>query len=75
MFFVPGMGHCGGGFATDKFDPLSAIVAWVEEDAAPDYLAAQGDHFPGAKRPVCAWPKVARYQGGPADVLGSFVCE
>lgn len=75
MFFVPGMGHCGGGFATDKFDPLSAIVNWVEEDKAPDFLAAQGDNLPNAKRPVCAWPKVARYRGGPVNKMSSFKCE
>ncbi len=75
MFFVPGMGHCGGGIATDKFDPLSAIIDWVEGGNAPDYLAAQGDRFPGATRPVCAWPKVARYKGGPPAELNSFTCE
>ncbi len=75
MFFVPGMGHCGGGVATDRFDPLAAIVDWVENGNAPEYLAAQGEHFQDATRPVCAWPKVARYNAGPTDQLDSFSCK
>src|SRR4030095_1983897 len=39
LFLVPGMGHCGGGPATlDRFDMLSAVVAWVEKQEAPPSL-------------------------------------
>ncbi|MBI2994542.1 MAG: tannase/feruloyl esterase family alpha/beta hydrolase [Gammaproteobacteria bacterium] len=39
LFLVPGMGHCGGGPATlDRFDLLTAMVDWVEEDRAPGTL-------------------------------------
>ncbi len=32
---VPGMTHCGGGPATDRFDLFSALVDWVERGKAP----------------------------------------
>ena len=34
LFLVPGMGHCGGDSTLEQFDLLSAIVDWVEKDAA-----------------------------------------
>jgi hypothetical protein len=30
---VPGMAHCGGGPATDRFDAFAALVGWVEQEA------------------------------------------
>jgi feruloyl esterase len=39
---VPGMAHCGGGPATDRFDAFSALVAWVERGSAPGDLTAPG---------------------------------
>ena len=41
VFAVPGMGHCQGGPATDQFDGLGALVAWVEEGRAPDRIEAR----------------------------------
>lgn len=74
LFLVPGMTHCGGGRATDDFDMLDAIRAWVEDDEAPDRIIATGDSFPGVSRPLCPYPKVARYEGGDPDDAASFVC-
>ena len=37
---VPGMAHCGGGPATDRLDAFGALVAWVEQGAAPGSLTA-----------------------------------
>ncbi len=31
LFLIPGMCHCDGGQATDRFDMLEAIMAWVEK--------------------------------------------
>lgn len=74
-FYVPGMGHCAGGPATDAFDGLSAIVDWVEQGRAPDRLLAKGTAaMPGISRPLCAWPKVARYVGGDTASADSFSC-
>jgi len=74
LYFVPGMLHCGGGRATDTFDMLTAIQAWVENDEAPDRVVASGSAFPGVTRPLCPYPLVARYDGGDPDRQESFSC-
>jgi feruloyl esterase len=74
LFLVPGMTHCGGGQSTDQFDMLTAIQAWVEESRAPDRIIATGNAFPGKSRPLCPYPKVARYDGGNANDAASFSC-
>ena len=83
VFPVPGMGHCAGGPATDQFDALGALVAWVEEGKAPDRIDASlnpaNKELPAAwspqrGRPLCPWPQVARYAGGPAEAASSFRC-
>jgi hypothetical protein len=77
IFFVPGMGHCGGGPATlDNFDLLTAVVNWVEDGKAPDYVIATGHDFPGRSRPLCAWPQHAQYKGsGNPEDAASFSCQ
>lgn len=78
VFPVPGMCHCGGGPATDNFDAFGALVKWVETGSAPDQLSASagpGSPWPGRERPLCAYPKVARYQGrGDPEKAASFSC-
>jgi len=76
LFLVPGMGHCGGGERTlDQFDMLSAIVSWVEEDAAPESVAASGRAFRGRSRPLCPVPTHAHYVGrGDSERAASFEC-
>jgi Tannase and feruloyl esterase len=74
LFPVPGMLHCNGGEATDRFEMLDAIMAWVEQGEAPERIIASGARMPGVTRPLCPYPKIARYTGGdPADA-GSFSC-
>jgi hypothetical protein len=75
LFMIPGMTHCAGGPATDQFDMLTAIVAWVENGAAPERIIARGDSFPGQTRPLCASPNIARYGGGDPHDAGSFRCQ
>jgi pimeloyl-ACP methyl ester carboxylesterase len=75
LFLVPGMTHCAGGPATDQFDMLAAIVAWVETGAAPERIIARGDTFPGQTRPLCASPNIARYIGGDPHNAESFRCQ
>ena len=42
LFLIPGMNHCSGGsYALDSFDPLGAIVSWVEAGTAPDSMTAR----------------------------------
>ncbi|NUZ04819.1 tannase/feruloyl esterase family alpha/beta hydrolase [Piscinibacter koreensis] len=74
-FPVPGMVHCSGGPATDRFDSFAAIMDWVENGNAPDSLLATGAAFPGRSRPICAYPRQARYVGGDVNSASSFVCQ
>lgn len=75
LFLAPGMTHCGGGRALDDFDALTALVHWVEEAQPPATLLAKGKAFPGVERPICAYPKTARYDGkGPLNAAASFRC-
>jgi feruloyl esterase len=78
-FFVPGMNHCSGGPATDAFDPLQAVVNWVEKGQAPETIAAAAlptnAWFPNRTRPLCAWPKFAKYKGsGSIEDAANFSC-
>lgn len=76
MFLIPGMGHCGGGPSLDHFDMLSAVVDWVEKGTAPDSVIASGRAFPGRSRPLCAYPKYARYSGnGDSEDAKNFSCK
>jgi Tannase and feruloyl esterase len=89
-FPVPGMNHCSGGPSTDQFDMLTKLVAWVEQGQAPDSVTASArgaGNAGGANadlpagwsatrtRPLCAYPKVARYKGsGDVESAASFEC-
>ncbi len=91
FFRVPGMNHCSGGPATDQFDMLSALVAWVEQGQAPESITASARGMgnaagantdvpaawsPTRTRPLCPYPKVARYKGsGDLESAASFSCQ
>jgi hypothetical protein len=90
FFRVPGMGHSGGGPATDQFDGLRALVDWVENGIAPDRIVAgargagnaggvnpelPAEWSPTRTRPLCYYPLIARYKGGDAEQAASFACE
>jgi hypothetical protein len=76
MFLVPGMAHCGGGPALDRFDMLTVIVNWVEKGTAPDSVTATGQAFPGRSRPLCPYPKHAQYTGtGDTQDARNFQCQ
>jgi pimeloyl-ACP methyl ester carboxylesterase len=79
LFLVPGMTHCSGGPATDGFDPLAAVQAWVEQGQAPDAIVARAGPatpWPGRQRPLCPHPKVAAYKGsGSLEDAASFTCQ
>lgn len=87
-FPVPGMNHCAGGPATDQFDMLTALVAWVEQGQAPQSVTASA-RGPGSAvvnpevpttwsasrtRPLCPYPRVAVYTGGDPESAASFSC-
>jgi feruloyl esterase len=78
VFAVPGMNHCAGGPATDQYDALGAVVAWVEEGKAPEQLVAKAGReapWPARTRPLCPYPAVARYKSGDVERAESFTCE
>ncbi len=87
LFYVPGMQHCGGGIATDRFDAFAAVVDWVEEGKAPDRILASVNPAnpslddlvrpvsPARTRPLCPYPKYARYTGsGSIEDAANFEC-
>ncbi|MBL0917792.1 MAG: tannase/feruloyl esterase family alpha/beta hydrolase [Hydrogenophaga sp.] len=89
-FPVPGMNHCSGGPTADQFDLLGPLVQWVEHGVPPQAVkaVARGAGNPGGvntelpanwstqrSRPLCAYPSVARHQGGAPDNATSFSCQ
>lgn len=76
LFLVPGMGHCGGGsLTTDSVDMLTPLVDWVERGIPPDVVVATRTSEPKLTRPLCAYPKYARYSGrGDPNAVKSFAC-
>jgi hypothetical protein len=89
LYPVPGMNHCQGGPSTEQFDMLSALVKWVEMDQAPDQVIATArtglnPDVPAdwihegqpRTRPLCPWPKQARYKGtGNINEAANFSCQ
>lgn len=90
LYLVPGMNHCSGGPATDQFDMLSSLVAWVEKGQAPDRVIASArgagnaggvnadlpaTWSPTRTRPLCPHPLAAHYNGsGDMESAASFSC-
>ena len=81
VYVVPGMAHCSGGPATDKFDMLPQLVNWVEKGVAPDSVVASATN-PGyfgvssRTRPLCPYPKQTRYKGsGDINDAANFTCQ
>ena len=76
LFLIPGMGHCSGGAATDRWDGLGALVDWVEKGTVPERIVATGSTvFPGRSRPLCAYPRHAQYNGsGNIEDAANFSC-
>jgi hypothetical protein len=65
MFLIPGVYHCAGGYVPYEEDLLGALVNWVEQAHAPDYVMATALLSEGGSRsrPVFAYPVQARYRG------------
>ena len=90
-FPVPGMNHCSMGPATDQFDMLAPLVAWVERGIAPVSVHAEvrgqgnrggvnselpNEWAANRSRPLCASPRVATYKGtGNIEDAANFSCK
>ncbi len=81
LFMAPGMQHCGGGPGPNSFQMNSALEKWVEGGIAPEQVIAtkyKGDNPASGverTRPLCAYPKIARWKGsGSTDDAANFVC-
>ncbi|WP_250490576.1 tannase/feruloyl esterase family alpha/beta hydrolase [Caballeronia sp. INML2] len=88
LYTVAGMNHCSGGPTADQFDMLTPMIAWVEQGKAPDSVTATArdasNAFPNTEvpsdwgsarsRPLCPYPKVARYKSGDINSATSFAC-
>ena len=77
LYMVPGMFHCGGGIGTSTFDTATPLLKWTESGTPPDRIEAS--RVVAGKvvrtRPLCAYPKVARYKGtGSIDESANFTC-
>jgi tannase/feruloyl esterase len=78
LFLLPGVGHCRGGTGPDTFDGLTPLVDWVERGVAPERIVAAQivDGKVVRARPLCPYPKVARWTGkGSLDDAANFDCQ
>jgi feruloyl esterase len=66
-----------------QFDMLTSMIAWVEQGKAPDRVLASArrpntdvpDNWSaGRTRPLCAYPKVARYHGSDVNAASNLLC-
>jgi feruloyl esterase len=80
LFMVPGMFHCSGGPGPNVFDAITPLVKWAEQGVAPETIIATkfvADTPPAVQmtRPLCVYPKVARYKGsGDSNAAANSAC-
>jgi hypothetical protein len=81
LFLAPGAQHCASaaGPAPAPGQPLAAVVNWVEHGLAPAVIPGETiDPVTGGvtgARPLCLYPRLARYTGhGATTQASSFVC-
>lgn len=75
-FKAPGVGHCRGGVGPIPTNAFDSLVAWVEEDVAPETLPASTAVNGNATRELnlCPYPLVAAYKGGDILKASSYEC-
>jgi feruloyl esterase len=78
LFMVPGSSGCPGFMSAEDFKSLDAMMEWVEKGTAPekiDYAQRDSQRKVFRTRPVCAYPKTAKYKGsGDPNDAASFDC-
>jgi feruloyl esterase len=76
FYEVPGMGHAISSQFNPARDSLTALEQWAEGGVAPaNQVAVDTVGVPGRSRPLCDYPKWARYNGsGDINAFASFTC-
>jgi len=78
LFMMPGVEHCWGGAGPTFTNYLTEIDRWVESGTAPEQTSVfwLDDKFqPAGSRLLCAYPKIAKYDGkGDTRDASSFSC-
>ncbi|MEJ8799670.1 tannase/feruloyl esterase family alpha/beta hydrolase [Trinickia caryophylli] len=75
FYEIPGMGHAASSTFNATWDSLTALDQWVERGKAPaGQVTTDTAGVPGRTRPLCDYPKWARYEGGDVNQAGSFQC-
>ncbi|MFN7933046.1 MAG: tannase/feruloyl esterase family alpha/beta hydrolase [Bryobacteraceae bacterium] len=62
LYMMPGVFHCSGGVGPACFDPLSRVIAWVEQGKAPAAIEAEQREGQTVvrRRNLCPYPQVER---------------
>jgi hypothetical protein len=73
---VPGFGHAVSSQFNATWDSLTALEQWAEGGVAPaNQVTVDTVGVPGRSRPLCDYPKWARYNGtGDINAAASFTC-
>ncbi len=78
---VTGATHSVPGFEDPEHDVILAMMRWVEQGKAPEHIIAtkyNNDVVADGvqiQRPICVYPKQARYRGGNASEPAGWACE
>jgi len=73
---VPGFGHAVSSQFNATWDSLTALEQWAEDGLSPaNQVTVDTVGVPGRSRPLCDYPKWARYNGtGNVNTASSFTC-
>ncbi|RYP21995.1 hypothetical protein DL765_001901 [Monosporascus sp. GIB2] len=77
---LTGATHSVPGFEDADHDVILALMRWVEEDVAPDKIIAtkfRNDTVSAgiqSQRPICAYPRRAKYISGDPDMESNWEC-
>jgi feruloyl esterase len=74
FYMIPGMMHCSGGNAFDRFDLLAPLVEWVERGEQPSNISASRSSGSPGEMPICAYPQYPQYVGGDSALARSYSC-
>ncbi|KKK22685.1 hypothetical protein AOCH_001140 [Aspergillus ochraceoroseus] len=77
LFTAPGVAHCQGGAGPQPLDAFGALMDWVENHNAPEFLQARIENQDGHEitRSLCRYPRKLVYKTGNVDKADSFECE